>query len=208
MLTVSGLVDACPTNGISTNVEATCDNIKNSYTTSVRVKKNLPGQRIDYILYHPSSRMQVDVKNYCLPLPDRVPNHCYSYSDHEAVTSTFVITETKNSSLSLLMNSEEKKCVLENCVGVLNKSLRRLRVNHRIHYLLFATVLLALLLLSFCHHSSVGYSIIFNVVRVILIVLITYCIMMAVIWNKIERHGVLAGKLAIEITLRNISDDL
>lgn len=184
---------------------ATCENLKNSYTPTAHIKKNLPGQRIDYILYHPGSRMHVESKNYQQPLPDRVPKHSYSYSDHEAVECTLVITSKKTSACSL--NVEEKKCVLEDCVGVLTKALGRLVV-HMIFYWIFAVVLLALLLLSFAFNSPFGYPIIFNVLRVFVVILIVFCVMMATIWNRIEKHGILATKLAIDVSLRQFSKDL
>lgn len=190
---------------LAKKMTTTCENLRNSYTSCAHVKKDLPGQRIDYILYHPGSRMHVESKNYRQPLPDRVPKHSYSYSDHEAIESTLVITSKKTSTFSL--DNEEKKCVLEDCVGVLTKALSKLGV-HQFFYSLFAIVLFALLLLSFVFNSPFGYPIIFNILRVFIVILIVFCFLMAIIWNRIEKHGILATKLAIDVSLRQFSKDL
>lgn len=205
MLTLPGLVDSFTDKGLSRNLIATCESINNSYTPTAHIKKNIPGQRIDYILYHPGSRMQVEIKKYGQPLPDRVPNHSYSYSDHEAVESILVISKRKHPSYPLQF--EEKKVVLEDCVNILSKALSRL-VIHKIFYTLFAVILFALLTLSFAFNSPFGYLIIFNILRMFVVILIIFCIIMATIWNKIENHAVLAGKLAIEVNLRQLSQEL
>lgn len=203
--TVSGLVDSFPEDGPSRNLDETCWSSKNSYRPPINIVKNIPGERLDFIFYHPGSRMQVEVKDYGHPLPDRVPNQSFSYSDHEAVASTLLITKQKN--ISSFNNSEEKKCVLEDCVGILNKALHMLKFQHRIFYYISAVVLLAMLILSCTFDSSVGRSVIFNILRIIVVILFTYCLLMATIWNRIEKHAILAGKLAIELSLKAISNE-
>lgn len=205
MLTVPGLVDAYKEKGLPKNLIETCESLRNSYTSTAQVKKKILGQRIDYILYHPGSRMEVESKNYDQPLPDRVPNHSFSYSDHEAIESTLVITKRQNSCFSL--NLQEKRNVLEDCVDVLSRALNKL-VIHKLFYTLFGIVLFALLILSFPFNSPFGYPVIFNVLRTFIVILIIFCAIMATIWNRIEKHGILAGKLSIEVNLRQYSQDL
>lgn len=205
MLTVPGLVDTFTDRDLDKNFIATCESTRNSYRCAAHVKKNVPGQRIDYILYHPGSRMQVEVKRYNQPLPDRVPNHSYSYSDHEAIESTLVIRKRSNPLPSL--NIQEKRKVLEISASELTKALNRL-VYHQLFYSLFAIILFAMLLLSLAFNSPLGYPIIFNIVRIFITILIIFCVLMATIWNKMEKHGILAGKLAIELTLKQFQKEL
>lgn len=205
ILTMPGLVDAFKDTEDPNNSVATCESLRNSYTPIAQIKKKKPGQRIDHILYHPGSRMQVELKSYCQPLPDRVPDRTYSYSDHEAIEGTFVITSRKKPPTR--MTTAEKKCVLENCLGILTKALDNL-VSHQIFYSLFAIVLFTLLLLSLAFNIPFGYVIIFNILRIFVIILIVYCTIMATIWNQIEKHGILAVKLAIEVNLKQLSKDL
>lgn len=206
MLSVPGLVDAySEASDLPKDCIATCESLRNSYTPSSYVKKNNPGKRIDYIMFHPGSKMQIDLKNYCLPLAERVPNHSFSYSDHEAISATLVINKKKVSDIS--RDLQDKRNVLESSVDVLNAALRRL-VGHKIVYLIFGILLFVLLLISFAFNSPFGYPIIFGILRVIVTCLIIFCILMGIIWNKIERHGVLAGKYSIEVSLRQFDQEL
>lgn len=206
MLSVPGLVDAYSTaNDLPRDCIATCESLRNSYTSSSSVKQNIPGKRIDYIMFHPGSKMQIDLKNYFLPLPDRVPNHSFSYSDHEAVAATLVISKKKVSDVP--RDLQDKQSVLENSLDVLNAALRRL-VGHKIVYLMFGVVLLALLLTSFAFNAPFGYSVVFNILRLLVTCLIIFCMLMATIWNNIERHGVLAAKYAIEVSLKQFDKEL
>lgn len=205
MVTLPGLVDAFTEKGVANSVTATCESLRNSYTPTAHANRNIPGQRIDYILYHPGSRMQVETKSYCQPLPNRVPDQPYSYSDHEAVESTLVITKRKNH--SSFLNCDEKKSVLEDCFDILSRALNRL-VFHRIFYTIFAIILFSVLIFSFAFNSPFGYAIIFNILRIVIIMLDIYCVIMATIWNRMEKHGLLAGKLAIEVNLKQFSENL
>ncbi|KAJ8926430.1 hypothetical protein NQ314_021218 [Rhamnusium bicolor] len=96
MLSVSGLVDAFAEAGeVPKEMTTTNESLKNSYTPASLVKKNIPGKRIDYIMYHPGSKIEVDLKKYNLPLPERVPNRSFSYSDHEAIEATLIVNKKR-----------------------------------------------------------------------------------------------------------------
>lgn len=201
-MAVPSLVDSFSNKELSKNLIATCESVRNSYTPTSNVKRNKLGQRIDYILYHPGSKAQVWLKSYCQPLPDRVPQYPYSYSDHEAIESTLVISKRTN--LSTSVSGDEKTSVLEDCIAILTKSLKKLEV-HKMVYFLFATILFALLLLSFVFDSPFGFTIIFHFLRMLVLILVVFCLIMGIIWNPIEKHGILAGKLAMEVSINQLS---
>ncbi|KAJ8868525.1 hypothetical protein PR048_030053 [Dryococelus australis] len=50
-------------------------------------------KRIDYILFRSGPEVQVRVESYRQPLPQKVPNCSFSFSDHEAVLATLRITK-------------------------------------------------------------------------------------------------------------------
>ncbi|XP_018568210.1 putative neutral sphingomyelinase [Anoplophora glabripennis] len=207
-LCVPGLLDAfTEANEVPNDKVATNESLQNSYTPSSLVRKNIPGKRIDYIMYHPGSKIHVDLKKYNLPLPDRVPERSFSYSDHEAIEATLVINRKEIP--DRIRDLEQKKIVLEDSLVVLEDALRRLNT-HQLIYLIFSLVLFITLLVSAVLDSPVGYAILFYVLRALITVLMVFTIIMATIWNKIERHAVLAGKLAIEVTLKkyNVSGNL
>lgn len=47
----------------------------------------------------------------------------------------------------------------------------------------------------------------FTVLRVIVSGLVLFFVFMATLWNSMEANGILAGKLAMEISLRNAESD-
>lgn len=201
-----GLLDAFKEAAIcSKEHEATCESVSNSYTPSSLVKKyvkeNIPGKRIDYIMYHPGSKLRVNLKNYELPLPTQVPGHHFSYSDHEAVEAILTITESKVDYVA--NNVDDMKLVLEKSLNILNKSLQSL-VSHKVIYLFFAVFILALLLASIFIDLPLGYRLALNIIRVLLTLLFVFCFLMGFIWNKIEKHGIIATKLAIEVNLKEL----
>nr|XP_023030149.1 putative neutral sphingomyelinase [Leptinotarsa decemlineata] len=198
MLAVPGLVDSFESFDIQEEQGATFANPKNSYTPRCSGRKN-PGQRIDYIMYHPGSRLQVDLKSYKVPLPDRVPHQSCSYSDHEAIEATLEISQKTMESFS--RDQENLKSVLKDCLNVVDHALNKL-ITHKIVYFTFAIILFIVLLVSLIFDAPEGFFVVFSVLRALIVVLITFCLLMATIWNKMEKHGVLAGKLAIEMSLK------
>ncbi|RZC35002.1 Calreticulin domain containing protein, partial [Asbolus verrucosus] len=139
MLSVPGLVDAFNEAGeMVQDMAATNESLTNSYTPAALVKKNVPGKRIDYIMYHPGSNLQIDLKSYQLPLPNKVPERSFSYSDHEAVAATLIIT--KNETKPMKTNLQLKRTVLEESIEVCDEALRSLN-NHKYLYWFFTLVL-------------------------------------------------------------------
>ncbi|CAH1174062.1 unnamed protein product [Phaedon cochleariae] len=199
ILTIPGLLDAFEADKVQSDHIATYQNQRNSYTPANVINDQLPGQRIDYIMFHPGSKLRVDLKKYRLPLPERVPGQSYSYSDHEGLAVTLEISE--KSAEPVCRDPKEGKTVLKDMVTVLDRALDSLGT-HQVIYLSFAFILCVGLVLSLAFEPPAGFFILINIIRAVIVVLLTYCFVMATIWNRIERHAVLAGKLAIETSLR------
>ena len=67
----------------------TCETAQNSFT--------IPGsksKRIDYIMYRPGPSVEAETVNCWLPLPNKVPQQNFSYSDHEAVAAIFKVKKS------------------------------------------------------------------------------------------------------------------
>ncbi|CAH2002450.1 unnamed protein product [Acanthoscelides obtectus] len=205
LLNVAGLVDSflVAERMLNSDKHATCESWCNSYTPSNLAKKKNLGKRIDYIMYHPGSKLKVVLQDYRLPLPDRVQGKDFSYSDHEAVEATIALSEKKVETTEI--DIVERQYIFKDCLVILNNALDRLKT-HKTIYLLFAVVLMALLIMSLVFETPYGYIVLFNIVRAIVSILIFICLLMALIWNSIERNAILAGKLAIEVNMMKYSE--
>ncbi|XP_030767188.1 putative neutral sphingomyelinase [Sitophilus oryzae] len=209
ILTMPGMTDAYMQSGnLSQDMYATCESYKNSYTPRSLIKDKVLGKRIDYIMYHPGSNVKVDVKNYSQPLPDRVPNKSYSYSDHEAVMVELNISRDIKSSRNM-PDDTIKWAVLEEGI-MLCKEAQKSIARTRVLYWLGVILLFPLLLLSLIVPAVVNtrffdsYPALFSVLRVVLTVLTIFCFLMATLWSKIEMHGVKSGKLAMQVSLKKL----
>lgn len=172
---------------------------ENSYTPKSLVKKGCTGKRIDYIMYRSSEAIKVVLRNYCLPLPDRVPNYNFSYSDHEAVTANFLLDKVEQRIQD--KNYAEGIAVLKESIEVCNNALSNLKTTAIIYW--FVTAFLFLLLISSIPFDApFGYRYIIHIVRGLLTLLMTFTFIMSSLWNRIETHGILAGKLAMEANLK------
>jgi len=171
-------------------------------------KKLLPnGKRIDYILYRPGRNCQASVLEYKLPLSHHIPNLQLSYSDHEAVSSRIQVTipsNAMNASLNGKSDTVDKTLVaaLNEAIDVCKENLEKLRSHKTIYFTMALAVMMTLCYLI----DSIppyGLQTMFTVLRVIVSGLILFFIFMATLWNSIEANGILSGKLAMEMSLRN-----
>lgn len=200
MLSVSGLVDAFMKAGERVNhISATSECLTNSYTSAHLVKKKTPGKRIDYIMYHPGSNLYIQLKNYCLPLPDKVPYKTFSYSDHEGVEATLIIT--KNQVVSCYEDIEFKKSVLEESIEVCDEALNSLN-NSKWLYWFFTFILLAMLFFTLTVESPFGLTPVYHILKVLISLFLFYTLMMATIWNKIEKHAIISGRFSMITSLK------
>lgn len=182
---------------------------KNSYTDKAALEKCPNGKRIDYIFIRPGPHHKVEVTDYHQPLPEKVPNHEFSYSDHEAVATTVKITHTHSINDEKQIAEEEKKITennkiaLSECIRQCDDSLKELQ-NNRKNYSMAAISFIVILLNMIELQAPYGLKTIFLVVKILLTALTLFFIFMGTIWNVMERHGILSGKLSMEILLKSI----
>lgn len=195
---MTGLVDAfMEADTVAQETSGTNECVNNSYTHSSLIKNHCAGKRIDYIMYRPGANVKVELKKYALPLPERIPDHTFSYSDHEAVSATLRLErcdacETK-------MDKDTQKVILKESIQICEVALRRLVLQRRVYWL-FSLIILALLITTIATNPPFGYPVIYHVLRVILTLALCFTIVMASLWNRIEWNAVLAGKLTMEVS--------
>ncbi|XP_066246385.1 putative neutral sphingomyelinase [Euwallacea similis] len=209
ILTVPGLIDAYMKAGnILAEKTSTNESLSNSYTPSSLVKRKILGKRIDYVMYHPGSNVTVDLQKYVLPLPDRVPKQTFSYSDHEAILVELSIVKGTKSPRNC-PDEDAKKLVLEECIILCKEALKSISKT-KVLYWLGVFILLVLLVISLVLPAVIStrvfddFPTLFAVLRVFVTTLLMFCFLMATLWSRIEMHGVLSGKLAMEVSLRKI----
>lgn len=139
----------------------------------------------------------------------RVPGHDFSYSDHEAVCTTVKLTPTSSITDKREIIEEEKKITEDNkvalseCIRQCDDSLKELQ-NNRKNYSMAAIAMIVILLNMIELQAPYGLKTIFLVVKILLTALTMFFIVMGTIWNVMERHGILSGKLSMEILLKSI----
>lgn len=209
LLTIPGFTDAYMQAGnLSQELYATCESYKNSFTPAHLIKEKILGKRIDYVMYHQGSKVEVDLKSYCLPLPERIPKQSYSYSDHEGILVELSIKRTTKSDNNCF-DKAAKKEVLKEGIDICDESLKSI-YKTKVLYWLGVFLLLVFLIISFIVPAVIqtdfftSYPVVITLVRAILSLLLLFCFLMATMWSRIEMHGVLAGKLAMEVSLKTI----
>lgn len=148
-------------------------------------------------MYRPSANIKLELKNYALPLPERIPDHSFSYSDHEAVSATLSIEKCETCGPNL--DKETQKLILNESIQICDVALRRLVIQKRVYWF-FSLILIGLLITTIVTNPPFGYPIIYHILRVLLTGVLFFTIIMASLWNRIERSAVLAGKLTMEVS--------
>lgn len=177
----------------------------NSYTApeSLRVCPN--GKRIDYVMCSSRKGLRIETVDVNIPFPSRVPNRTFSYSDHEAVVAKFCVLETQSSDKE---KDRKESCVasLKEASQVCDTALKNLSNDKRNYTLVFGVVFFLLAALPFSYEGSYLVHYTLMVSQLLLTFLAVFCFVMATIWNRIERHGILAGQLGM-ITRLKVLDD-
>lgn len=187
----------------------------NSYT-SLTEKLSLEagdGKRIDYILYRGGFKYNIERTQYTLPLPNFVPGANYSYSDHEAVLTHLHVTkkgQVVNPNTEYYPEgrevfepkSAENVATIMDSIRVCEESLAKID-HHRVVYLTLALVVVFMLFQIIDMKPGYGLGTLYLLVKIALSGLALYLVFMGTLWNKLEKHGILAGKLAMEISLKN-----
>ncbi|CAG9766639.1 unnamed protein product [Ceutorhynchus assimilis] len=210
ILTVPGLVDSfVQARDVPQEKMATCDSFRNSYTPPMLLKTQKLGKRIDYVMYHPGTNVTINLKSYDLPMLERVPKKSFSYSDHEGVLVELSISHNSKSGLNQ-PDEAAKKLVLEECIDLCKDALKSI-ANAKIFYW-FIVVFMCIFIICSLVFPAVytvpvvtDNPIIFSVCRVLLTGLTFFAFLMATLWSPIEMHGVLSGKVAMEVSLKKIT---
>lgn len=144
--------------------------------------------------------LQIETVNVNIPLPSRIPGYPFSYSDHEAVCAKFRIVEGQSNVSS--QSKELSICSLKEALQVCDSALRNLSNDRRNYWLAFGLFIVLLMTLPFSYDGSriVHYTLM--VTHLFLTLVAVFCLIMATLWNRIELHGILAGKLAIITRLK------
>jgi sphingomyelin phosphodiesterase 2 len=207
LLSTSGMKDSF--NIKPCNFSGTHEYIYNSYTNG-GISTKAEGIRIDYILFRENKNFRVKVEEYELPFLDKIPELNLSYSDHEAVHSRLIIQETQS---ELSKSAIDKNLIQDNiknlkeCIATCNKSLKALD-SHRRSYTMMAIGLSVLLINIVEFNPSFGFQTAYMIFKFILCGMTLFFIFMATLWNIMEKHGILAGKLSMDIALDNNEEAL
>ncbi|KAG5676825.1 hypothetical protein PVAND_006632 [Polypedilum vanderplanki] len=206
LLSVSGMKDSFVQNTEVQPYFATSDYINNSYT-KVKNANGKEGVRIDYVLYREGNDSVSNVEKYEMPLLEKIPDYNISYSDHEAVHAKIIIIPKKenelfSSGVDQILTIQNNIKNLKECIATCNQSLKTIE-SHRCSYSLMAIGLLVILLNILEISPSYGFKTVYLIIKFLIISLILFLIFMATIWNVMEKHGILSGKLAMQITLKN-----
>lgn len=183
----------------------------NSYTP-LSVKKVLPnGKRIDYILYRNGMNTDVEVQEYALPLPDLIPEHKFSYSDHEAVYAKLLVTDRvkseyceANSCVVAQQSGIDFEATLQEAIRVCEDILTRLRSDKRIYFVMAFTMLIVLVY-TIDFNPAYGWKIVYFITKFVFSAIALFFVFMATMWNSIERNGILSSKLSMEMALQTVN---
>lgn len=193
----------------------------NSYTSlSEKLATNNDGKRIDHILYRGGFKYLVERLEYKHPLPNHVPGTEHSYSDHEAVVATLQITKkrsmvnpqteymvcssaTEEEEIEAFEYKSEKNVrTIQEAICVCDQSLVKIASSKTV-YLTLGFIVLCMLFQFIEMKPMYGLHSVYLLFKVALSGLVMYFLFMGTLWNKLEKNGVLSGKLAMQISLYN-----
>jgi sphingomyelin phosphodiesterase 2 len=207
LLSTSGMIDSYEQK--PSQIFATHENEKNTYTPAdKKIENQKGGIRIDYILFRGGSEFDCEVEEYELPLIDKIEEHNISYSDHEAVFTKIAIHKK---SMTSRWSVDQKDLIgehiknLKECIATCNNSLKLLE-SHRRSYSMMAIGLFVILINIMEITPAFGFKIIYLIIKFLIVALTIFFIFMASLWNTMEKHGILSGKLSMEIALGNHED--
>lgn len=209
LLSTSGMKDTFTEKPIS--FSGTHEYIYNTYTSTELSTKKPEGIRIDYVLYRQHKDIDCEVEEYELPMLEKIPDLNISYSDHEAVHVKITIEKKATAQLEV---AERNKTIikdniknLKECINTCNKSLKMLE-SHRRSYTMMAIGLGVILINIVEIDPAYGFKSAYMILKFLLCGLTIFFVFMATLWNIMEKHGILAGKLSMEMALSNQEDAL
>jgi sphingomyelin phosphodiesterase 2 len=178
----------------------------NSYTASESLRACPNGKRIDFVMCSSRKGLQIETIDVNIPLPPRIPNYPFSYSDHEAVCAKLRILESQSVSANQKWSKDTSISSLKEALQVCDAALRNIANDRRNYWLAFGIFVVLLAALPFTYDGSriVHYTL--TVTHLLLTLVAVFCLIMATVWNRIERHGILAGRLAIVTRIQALED--
>lgn len=217
--TNSKLTDSCDKKMNAGGCSGTNEIGTNSYSDPEVAKKSPQGKRIDYIMYRFGDHYEGRLLEHRLPLPERIPGKDISYSDHEAVYAKIILKKASSSAIQHLMGKSEHReghgrcegddqesiVALRESVVICNESLKQLE-SHKRSYSLMAIAVIIVLLNMLELEAPYGLKTAYLLLKFLLCGFIIFFVFMATIWNVMEKHGILAGKLSMEIALKGFKD--
>ncbi|TRY74675.1 hypothetical protein TCAL_11250 [Tigriopus californicus] len=186
----------------------------NSYTTPRALRECPNGKRIDYIMYRSGPNVLAAPVSTILPLPSRIPNRNFSYSDHEAVCTTLRLQRTEN---SFLRASEFRRhlsmecridCVkaVKDAIGITEVSQRKVS-EVQVIYAIVAAVLLSLFVGSFFPIFIVDYEyhayldVGLFLPRFFISIALVFFFLMATVFTKKEMNALRSTKASLRLIM-------
>lgn len=185
----------------------------NTYTSSEVSMKKPEGIRIDYVLFREHQDTEIEIEEYELPFLDKISDLNISFSDHEAIHAKITISKKPHSAKARDVVASNRTMIQDNiknlkeCIATCNNSLKMLE-SHRRSYTMMAIGLGVILINIVEIDPAYGFKTAYMVLKFLLCGLTMFFVFMATLWNIMEKHGVLAGKLSMEIALENNKDIL
>lgn len=188
----------------------TCEVPTNSFTP--RNLKDKQGKRIDYIMYRAGPGVMAETNDFWFPMPEKVPDKDYSFSDHEAVASTISIRRPKDKVLLSgpdfrreLSVGNRSECVraVKDAIEIVDKSMRTVD-SDRFKYIVYSFMIMIALVLTFIPSVfiGVGYMLALDiglfVPRFVLTVFFVIFVLMASLYNRKEKNALKSTKKELQ----------
>lgn len=183
---------------------------ENSFTPSKAKAK-----RIDYIMYRAGPGIEAETVNCWLPLPHRVPDKPYSYSDHEAVAAVIRVKQGRKDGdhhsgpsfrrhMSFNTRSDTVQAVKE-AINIVDKSLKTVD-SDQTKYVMYSFLLLVILVLSFIPVAlvpswAVALDLSLFVPRFFVSAFLLIFFLMATLFNKRERNALTSTRKELQLII-------
>lgn len=143
---------------------------------------------------------------YRQPFPKVIPGLSISYSDHEAVHAVIQVKISVADNVCTDVepcDANELAMNLKESIKECDDKLLRLEAQKMVYYTM-ATITFALLLFVVdVITPPYGFQLLYTSFKIFLSIVIAFFVVMATFWNAIESNGILAGKLAMDLSLVN-----
>ncbi|CAB3228620.1 unnamed protein product [Arctia plantaginis] len=173
----------------------TSDNVNNSYSDVKQVKSCPDGKRIDHILYKLDPSWEAEITSFGNPLPDRVPEKEFSYSDHNAVTLELVLTQTDIKTIQKQYSKDNSfDETIKQTIKVCQEARDDLTRSKKLYLILGGLIFMFLI-------GTVGLwtnNILHDILKLFVSGLCFYYLIMGTIWNRMELNSLKAGLSALE----------